>query len=73
MIRDTMKKKSNKLQVYQVGDCVEVILNTQNKTPHIGIIRDIIWHHKYEEWNYFIEVNGKKVSKRYLESDLRKR
>lgn len=39
-------------------------------TEKLGIIREIIWHFKDFEWNYYIESEGKKVSKRYVEKDL---
>ncbi|MGD9170524.1 MAG: hypothetical protein PVI97_10765 [Candidatus Thiodiazotropha sp.] len=39
-------------------------------TEREGKIREIIWHFKSEEWSYYIESDGNKVSKRYVESDL---
>ena len=57
---------------FRVGDKVEVILNERNTTPHKGIVNDVIWHFKYEQWFYMISENGKKVSKRYFATDLRK-
>jgi len=35
-----------------------------------GTIRDVIWHFKDEEPNYYLEQEGRKLSKRYLTSDL---
>ncbi|NTI41415.1 hypothetical protein [Rhizobium rhizogenes] len=35
-----------------------------------GTIRDVIWHFKDGEPNYYLEQEGKKLSKRYLTSDL---
>lgn len=41
-----------------------------NHPDRKGKIRDIIWHFKNRTFNYYIEVNNKKVSKRYYEADL---
>ncbi|MBR2175371.1 MAG: hypothetical protein IJ861_00295 [Clostridia bacterium] len=41
-----------------------------NHPDRKGKIRDIIWHFKNRTFNYYIEVNNKKVSKRYYEEDL---
>ncbi|WP_132272860.1 hypothetical protein [Neorhizobium sp. JUb45] len=35
-----------------------------------GVIRDIIWHFKDGVPNYYLERDGKKLSKRYLTADL---
>lgn len=64
---DSMIKQPN---LYNKGDQVSVVLNKRNSTRYRGIIRDVIWHFKDECWLYFIEVNGKKISKRYYEDDL---
>jgi len=53
-----------------VGQPVRVILNERNKTLHTGAIRQIIWHSKDQRFNYYIAVDGKKVSKRYFIEDL---
>lgn len=29
-----------------------------------------IWHHKEARWNYYLDVNGRSVSKRYTVDDL---
>jgi hypothetical protein len=55
---------------FSVGQQVRVILNERNKTPHTGTIRQIIWHDKDQRFNYYIEENGKKVSKRYFNEDF---
>ena len=55
---------------FAVGQRVRVRLNEQNHTPHEGTIRDIIWPHKSRQHNYYLEEDGKKVSKRYHEHDL---
>ena len=39
-------------------------------TPREGTVRELIWHFKDAAWNYYIESEGKKVSKRYVDSDI---
>jgi hypothetical protein len=56
--------------VFVVGQRVRVVLNERNRTPHTGSIREAIWHHKEGRYHYFLEENGKKISKRYREEDL---
>lgn len=56
--------------VFKIGQRVRVILNDRNKTPHEGIIREIIWHHKDQRFTYYLLEAGKKVSKRYFQEDL---
>ncbi len=53
-----------------IGQWVRVILNERNKTPRTGRIHYAAWHFKAETYHYFITVNGKPVSKRYLEEDF---
>jgi hypothetical protein len=55
----------------RIGQRVEAILNERNHTPHIGRIREVIWHSKDRQYHYYLEENGKKVSKRYSVADLR--
>lgn len=55
---------------YPIGSLVRVILNDRNKTARHGRVRQVIWHFKDERYNYYIESDGKKVSKRYLADDL---
>lgn len=62
---------------FQVVSAPKYVPFDQIKTIHPntkreGFIREIIWHFKDNEWNYYIESDGKKVSKRYLETDLEK-
>lgn len=52
------------------GQRVRVRINEHNRTPHEGIIHDVVWHHKNQQHNYYLEENGKKISKRYYEHDL---
>jgi hypothetical protein len=56
---------------FPVGTTVRVVPNEgRNTTLHSGRVCKVIWHAKNECWNYYLEVEGKKVSKRYLASDL---
>jgi hypothetical protein len=55
---------------FAVGDRVAVRVNERNRTPHIGEVRQVIWHHKDSRYNYYLNENGKKVSKRYFAEDL---
>ena len=56
---------------YPVGTAVRVLSNEgRNKTLHWGTVRRAVWHQKDECWNYYLEVGGKKISKRYLAEDL---
>jgi hypothetical protein len=50
---------------FKRGQPVEVIANARNKTCRKGTVRAVIWHHKKGRWMYWLEENGKKVSKRY--------
>ena len=50
---------------------VEVIVNAKNITCHKGVIRQIIWHSKDQRWHFWLEEDGRKVSKRYAAADLR--
>jgi hypothetical protein len=56
---------------FNVGDAVEVVVNSANPTYHKGCVRQVIWHFRDRRWCYLLEENGKKVSKRYTGSDLR--
>lgn len=52
--------------IFIYGDFV----SPANHPDTIGKIETIIWHFKNNEYNYYISVNGKKVSKRYDEKEL---
>ena len=56
---------------FQIGDLVTVIVNDRNKTPRAGTIQRIIWHHKDSRYNYYLEADGRSVSKRYFADDLK--
>ena len=55
---------------FQIGDPVTVIMNDRNKTPRTGTVQRIIWHYKDSRYNYYLEVEGRSVSKRYFADDL---
>jgi hypothetical protein len=55
---------------FHVGQCVRVILNEKNRTPHTGTVRTMVWHYKDGRYYYLLEEGGKKVSKRYAAEDL---
>jgi hypothetical protein len=55
---------------FSIGQRVRVVLNKRNRTPRTGTIREIIWHYKDQKYNYYLDVDGKKISKRYYEEDF---
>lgn len=55
---------------YVIGDRVRVVPSEHHSTLHSGIIRAVIRHFKDVQFNYYLEVKGKKVSTRYLSADL---
>ncbi len=55
---------------FTLGQAVRVILNERNRTPHEGVIRQIVWHYKDGCYNFYLEERGKKISKRYFADDL---
>ena len=55
---------------FRTGDRVRVALNERNKTVRTGTVRQAIWHFKDARYNYYLEVDGRSVSKRYYGSDL---
>ena len=68
---DQALASSKAIPEFSVGSLVEVVLNAKNLTPHSGTVRDAIWHFKDKCWSYYIEEDGKHVSKRYLAADLK--
>ena len=55
---------------FAIGQQVRVILNDRNITPREGLVRELFWHFKHQQYYYYIEAHGRKVSKRYFEEDL---
>ena len=68
---DSLVQKKLPEPEFQIGDAVTVILNERNKTPRTGVVRDVVWHYKDSRYNYYLQVDGKKISKRYFAVDLR--
>jgi len=66
-VREDSDPRSSRLRV---GQPVSVVLNERNRTPHRGTVARAIWHHKLNRWHYFLEENGKAISKRYSADDL---
>jgi hypothetical protein len=54
----------------EVGDRVSVNVGGRNRTPHTGHVRAHIWHLKLERWCYYLQVNERKIHKRYFADDL---
>jgi hypothetical protein len=57
-------------QELALGTTVKVRLNDRNRTPHTGTIIQAVWHFKDAKWHYYLDENGRKVSKRYAADDL---
>ncbi|MBR1736164.1 MAG: hypothetical protein IJ736_03985 [Firmicutes bacterium] len=51
---------------FKYGDSVSPADHIYKK----GRIRDIIWHGKTHKFNYYIEIDNKKVSRRYYAEEL---
>ena len=57
-------------EVFPLGCRVQVRLNSRNATRRFGVVTRIIWHVKDSAWDYYLAVDGRKISKRYREEDL---
>jgi hypothetical protein len=69
LIKDLSSNYSEiELPKYMLFDSVKVL--SPNTERH-GLVRELIWHFKNSEWNFYIESDGKRISKRYLEADLK--
>lgn len=55
---------------FEIGQAVEVLINQRNRARHTGKVARAVWHHKDSCYNYYMEVDGRKVSKRYLAEDF---
>lgn len=55
---------------FSIGQAVRVLARGGRNTPRVGVVDEVIWHHKDGRWNYYLRVNGKKISKRYVAEDL---
>jgi hypothetical protein len=65
-----LKLSPDRPSEFKVGDHVAVRLNDRNRTPHVGEVREVIWHFKDARYNYYLSEGGKKVHKRYFAEDL---
>lgn len=57
-------------QEFRLGQRVRVLVNERNRTARSGVVANVVWHFKDACYHYYLEVDGKKVSKRYLARDL---
>jgi hypothetical protein len=57
-------------QAYQLGQRVSVRVNEQNQTARTGTVQRVVWHFNDACFNYYLEVDGKRVGKRYRAIDL---
>lgn len=55
---------------FSVGTRVRVRRGERNRTTREGTVRNVIWHFKDQRHNYYLQEDGKKVSKRYYDEDL---
>lgn len=55
---------------FAIGDRVSVRVGGRNRTAHSGEIREVVWHIKDRQYNYFLREGNKKVKKRYFAEDL---
>lgn len=55
---------------FDVGQSVSVHVNERNLTPRVGTVLRVVWHFKDACYNYYLEVDGRKIGKRYFASDL---
>ena len=53
-----------------MGQRVLVRVNERNCTQRAGAVLRVVWHFKDACYNYYLEVDGKKIGKRYFASDL---
>lgn len=56
---------------FQLGQEVETIPQSLSRNPKRGKVFEIVEHHKQKRFIYFIEVEGKKLKKRYFKENLR--
>ncbi len=73
IIVEKIRIKSNyfiikKEPCYKVGDKIR----PKNHPDKTGFIRLIGWHYKNNDYNYYINLEGKKKKTRYWENDLEK-
>ena len=59
----------DKPPTFEYGDLVSPV----DHPDMLGTVREIVWHFKNMDYNYYITVNGRKQSTRYYTDDLMKR
>ena len=73
--------KTKKFELKVKTDAIKGILSTPKfswedqireveRPGIIGIIDDLIWHQNKSEYIYYISINGKRKSRRYMENEL---
>jgi hypothetical protein len=55
---------------FEAGTAVVVQLNARNRTARTGSVRAAMWHNKLARWTYYLDANGRRLSKRYFAEDL---
>jgi hypothetical protein len=50
-------------QEFNVGEQVRVVLNERCRTPRQGQVERVIWHHKDQQYNYYLIEAGQRISK----------
>ena len=63
-------KSSVSVPEFQLGQTVRVVPQVNGHSEKIGVVRDIIWHHKDARYNFYLNVGGKKISTRYIADEL---
>lgn len=58
-------------KLHRVGNVAFEMGTRVNCDRGPAIIRDAIWHFKNQEPNYYLEIAGKKASKRYRNANLK--
>jgi hypothetical protein len=56
--------------VFSMGQRVRIVRNGGCEPACVVTVRDILWHFQAERYDYYLEVDGQKVAKRYSERDL---
>lgn len=68
---EELKFEAEEFPFFQLGQEVETIPESLSRNNKKGKIFEIVKHHKRKRFIYFIEVEGKKLKKRYFKENLR--
>jgi hypothetical protein len=68
---EEIKFEAEERPSFQIGEQVETIPLITSRKSNRGKIFDIVKHHKKNRFIYFIEVEGKKLKKRYFKENLK--